>query len=323
VSNLNINKSYKINPYINKKNQSIFAGIGVAVVTPFTENNEIDKEAIYKLSDHLFFNGISYVVVQGTTGESSVLNHKEKNLVNSFFIDAFKDRLPLILGMSSNDTRYLCDLISRYDFSGFEAIMSVCPYYNKPSQNGMFQHFANISDISPLPLILYNVPGRTSCDISNNTIIKLSEYSKNIIGIKEASGDPNRVKELRKKIKRDFLIISGDDFTMIDAIRNGADGIISVAANAFPSLMNDAYLSLLWEKEKNKPNVIELLPKVDKSNFILNDFFNLIFDEGNPAGIKFALKCLSLCSDKVRLPLTEISNDLKSKISDFMSKINV
>ena len=323
MSNSNIIKKFKVNPYINEKNQSIFAGIGVAVVTPFTENNEIDKEAIYKLSDHLFFNGISYVVVQGTTGESSVLNDQEKNLVNSLFTDAFKGRLPLILGMSSNDTRYICELISNYDFSGFEAIMSVCPYYNKPSQDGIFQHFAKISDVSPLPFILYNVPGRTSCDISNNTIIKLSEYSKNIIGIKEASGDPNRVIELREKIKRDFLIISGDDFTMIDAIRNGADGIISVAANAFPSMMSDTYLSLLWENENNKPNVIELLSKVDKSNFILNDFFNLIFEEGNPAGIKFALKCLNLCSDKVRLPLTEISNDLKLKISDFMSKTKV
>lgn len=323
MSNSNIIKKFKVNPYINEKNQSIFAGIGVAVVTPFTENNEIDKEAIYKLSDHLFFNGISYVVVQGTTGESSVLNDQEKNLVNSLFTDAFKGRLPLILGMSSNNTRYICDLISNYDFSGFEAIMSVCPYYNKPSQDGIFQHFSKISDLSPLPLILYNVPGRTSCDISNNTIIKLSEYSKSIIGIKEASGDPNRVIELREKIKRDFLIISGDDFTMIDAIRNGADGIISVAANAFPSIMSDTYLSLLWENENNKPNVIELLSKVDKSNFILNDFFNLIFEEGNPAGIKFALKCLNLCSDKVRLPLTEISNDLKLKISDFMSKTKV
>ena len=320
MSNLNTKKNYKVNPYIKEKNQSIFAGIGVAVVTPFTENNEIDKESIYKLSDYLFLNGASYVVVQGTTGESSVLNQQEKILVNSLFIDAFKTRLPLILGMSSNDTRYICDLISSYNFNGFEAIMSVCPYYNKPSQNGIFQHFAKISDVSPLPLILYNVPGRTSCDISNETIIKLSEYSKKIIGVKEASGDPDRVSELRKKIKKDFLIISGDDFTMIDAIRNGADGIISVAANAFPAIMNETYLSLLWEKEKNKPKLIESLPDINKSNFVLNDFFNLIFEEGNPSGIKFALKSLNLCSDKVRLPLTEISNNLKDKISKFMHR---
>ena len=323
MSNLNTKKNYKVNPYIKEKNQSIFAGIGVAVVTPFTENNEIDKESIYKLSDYLFLNGASYVVVQGTTGESSVLNQQEKILVNSLFIDAFKARLPLILGMSSNDTRYICDLISSYNFSGFEAIMSVCPYYNKPSQNGIFQHFAKISDVSPLPLILYNVPGRTSCDISNETIIKLSDYSKKIIGVKEASGDPDRVLELRKKIKKDFLIISGDDFTMIDAIRNGADGIISVAANAFPAIMNETYLSLLWEKEKNKPKLIESLPEINKSNFVLNDFFNLIFEEGNPSGIKFALKSLNLCNDKVRLPLTKISNNLKDKISEFMHKIKV
>ncbi len=320
MSSLNVNKNYKVNPFIFEKNKSIFAGVGVAVVTPFTENNKIDKDAIYKLSDYFLLNGISYVVVQGTTGESSVLNQQEKDLVNSLFVDAFKDRLPLVLGMSSNDTRHICDLISNYDFNGFEAIMSVCPYYNKPSQNGIFQHFAKISDISPLPLILYNVPGRTSCDISNKTIIKLSQYSKKIIGIKEASGDTDRILELRKKIKRDFLIISGDDFSMIDAIRNGADGIISVAANAFPSIMNDTYLSLLWEQEKNKPNVIESMSPVNKSNFILNDFFDLIFEEGNPSGIKFALQCLSLCSDKVRLPLTGITENLKQKISDFMSK---
>ena len=323
MSNLNTNKNFKLNPFIIEKNPSIFAGIGVAVVTPFTENNEIDKESIFKLSDYLFLNGASYVVVQGTTGESSVLNKEEKNLVNSLFIDAFKDRLPLILGVSSNDTRYICDLISTYNFSGFEAIMSVCPYYNKPSQNGIFQHFAKISDVSPLPLILYNVPGRTSCDISNETIIKLSDYSKKIIGIKEASGNPERVLELRKKIKKDFLIISGDDFTMIDAIRNGADGIISVAANAFPSIMNETYLSLLWEEEKNKPDFIESLPEINKSNFILNNFFNLIFEEGSPSGIKFALSCLNLCSDKVRLPLTKISDNLKVKITDFMHKSKV
>ena len=323
MSSLNVNKNYKVNPFIFEKNKSIFAGVGVAVVTPFTENNKIDKDAIYKLSDYFLLNGISYVVVQGTTGESSVLNQQEKDLVNSLFVDAFKDRLPLVLGMSSNDTRHICDLISNYDFNGFEAIMSVCPYYNKPSQNGIFQHFAKISDISPLPLILYNVPGRTSCDISNKTIIKLSQYSKKIIGIKEASGDTDRILELRKKIKRDFLIISGDDFSMIDAIRNGADGIISVAANAFPAIMNETYLSLLWEKEKNKPKIIESLPEINKSNFVLNDFFNLIFEEGNPSGIKFALKSLNLCNDKVRLPLTKISNNLKDKISEFMHKIKV
>ena len=311
---------YKINPFIIEKNESPFAGIGVAVVTPFDQNNKIDKQAIYRISDHLFHNGVSYVVVQGTTGESSVLNQDEKNEVNSIFIDAFKDRLPLILGISSNDTNYLTQQISKTDLTGFEAIMSVCPYYNKPSQEGLYQHFKSVCDVSPIPLLLYNVPGRTSCDISNETIIRLSEYSDKIIGIKEASGDIKRIIELRKRIKRDFLIISGDDFTMIDAVRNGADGIISVAANVFPSIMNSTYISLIWENDKDAPDNIRELGTVNPSTFLLNDFFHLIFEEGNPSGIKFALQCLNLCNDKVRLPLTNISDDLKGKISNFVNK---
>ena len=246
MSHYNLKGDYKINPFIIEKNESPFAGIGVAVVTPFDQNNKIDKQAIYRISDYLFHNGVSYVVVQGTTGESSVLNPDEKNEVNSIFIDAFKDRLPLILGISSNDTNYLTQQISKTDLTGFEAIMSVCPYYNKPSQEGLYQHFKSVCDVSPIPLLLYNVPGRTSCDISNETIIRLSEYSDKIIGIKEASGDVKRIIELRKKIKRKFLIISGDDFSMIDAVRNGADGIISVAANAFPSIMNSTYISVSY-----------------------------------------------------------------------------
>ena len=320
MSDYNLKGDYKINPFIIEKNESPFAGVGVAVVTPFDEDNKIDKQAIYRISDHLFHNGVSYVVVQGTTGESSVLNPDEKNEVNSIFIDAFKDRLPLILGISSNDTNYLTQQISKTDLTGFEAIMSVCPYYNKPSQDGLYQHFKNVCDVSPIPLLLYNVPGRTSCDISNETIVRLSEYSDKIIGIKEASGDVKRIIELRKKIKRKFLIISGDDFTMIDAVRNGADGIISVAANAFPLIMNSAYISLIWENDKQVPNNVKELGTVDSSTFLLNDFFDLIFEEGNPSGIKFALQCLNLCNDKVRLPLTGISEDLKSRISNFIHK---
>ncbi len=320
MSDYNLKGDYKINPFIIEKNESPFAGIGVAVVTPFDQNNKIDKQSIYRISDYLFNNGVSYVVVQGTTGESSVLNPDEKNEVNSIFIDAFKDRLPLILGISSNDTNYLTQQISKTDLTGFEAIMSVCPYYNKPSQEGLYQHFKSVCDVSPIPLLLYNVPGRTSCDISNETIIRLSEYSDKIMGIKEASGDVKRIIELREKIKRNFLIISGDDFTMIDAVRNGADGIISVAANAFPSIMNSTYISLIWENDKQLPDNIKELGTVDSSTFLLNDFFDLIFEEGNPSGIKFALQCLNLCNDKVRLPLTGISEDLKSRISSFIDK---
>ena len=322
MSNFILKGNYKINPFIVEKNKSPFAGVGVAVITPFDQNNKIDKESIYKISDHLFYNGISYAVVQGTTGESSVLNNDEKEEANSIFLDAFKDRIPLILGVSSNDTRYLTKQISKTNLLGFEAIMSVCPYYNKPSQEGIFQHFKNICDVSPIPLLLYNVPGRTSCDMKNDTIIRLSEYSDKIIGVKEASGDVSRILELRKKLKRNFLIISGDDFTMIDAIRNGADGIISVAANAYPEYMHNTYLSLIWENDNNIPNVVKEIGTFESSTFLMNEFFNLIFEEGNPSGIKYALQCLNLCNDKVRLPLTGISKNLKLRISNFINKYN-
>ena len=322
MSDFILKGNYKINPFILEKNESPFAGVGVAVITPFDHNNKIDKESIYKISDHLYCNGISYCVVQGTTGESSVLNNDEKEEANSIFLDAFKDRIPLILGVSSNDTRYLTQQISKTNLSGFEAIMSVCPYYNKPSQEGIFQHFKNICDVSPIPLLLYNVPGRTSCDMTNDTIIRLSEYSDKIIGVKEASGDVSRILELREQLKRKFLIISGDDFTMIDAVRNGADGIISVAANAYPEYMHNAYLSLIWENDNKVPNDIKEIGTFESSTFLMNEFFNLIFEEGNPSGIKYALQCLNLCYDKVRLPLTTVSDDLKFRISHFIKKNN-
>ena len=311
--------NYKINPLINEKNISLFSGVGVASVTPFDHNGNVDLDAIDKLCEYFFLGGISYVVVQGTTGESSTLNPQEKAIVNQRFVTALKNKLPLILGISSNSTTELCDLISKTDTTGFEAIMSVCPYYNKPSQEGIYQHFKNAVDISPLPMLLYNVPGRTSSDISDDTIIKLSSYSKKIIGIKEASGITNRIANLRKNTHDEFLVISGDDFTMIDAVRAGADGIISVAANAYPSIMNSTYIQLLYENDKSKPQNISKT-KLNSSEFVLNNFFQLIFDEGNPSGIKFALSKLNLCKEKVRLPLTGISNKLKDKILKFLKQ---
>ena len=201
---------------------SIFSGVGVAVVTPFDVNNNIDEKAIYTISDYLLENKISYVVIQGTTGESSTLDKKEKIRVNKIFVKAFRNKIPLVLGLSSNNTLELCNQIKNTDLDGFEAIMSVCPYYNKPSQDGIYQHFIKMSKVSSKPILLYNVPSRTGVNISNETIINIFNDTNNIIGIKEASGDVNRIKELKSTLKETFLIISGDDFTMIDSIRNGA-----------------------------------------------------------------------------------------------------
>ena len=295
-------------------------GLGVAIITPFKEDFSVDFRALTKLINHVIDGGVDYIVSLGTTGESVVLNDQEKTSVVEHTINTVEKRVPICLGIGGNDTMAIVDKIKKTNFSNISAILSVSPYYNKPSQEGIFLHYKLISESSNVPIILYNVPGRTSCDISNDTIVRLSEYSDKIIGIKEASGDVKRIIELRKKIKRKFLIISGDDFTMIDAVRNGADGIISVAANAFPSIMNSTYISLIWENDKQMPNNIKELGTVDSSTFLLNDFFELIFEEGNPSGIKFALQCLNLCNDKVRLPLTGISEDLKSRISNFIHK---
>ena len=293
---------------------SIFSGVGVAVVTPFDENNNIDEQAIYTISDYLLENKISYVVVQGTTGESSTLDEKEKTIVNKFFVKAFRNKIPLVLGLSSNNTQELCSQIKNIDLDGFEAIMSVCPYYNKPSQDGIYQHFIKISKVSSKPILLYNVPSRTGVNISNETIINIFNDTNNIIGIKEASGDINRIKELKSALKESFLIISGDDFTMIDSIRNGACGIISVAANLYPSLMVKTYNQLLFEKQnKNETN-----NNLNDKNFILKNFIKLIFQESNPSGIKYAMSLLNLCTNKVRLPLTEVSKELKSEIFNYI-----
>ena len=186
--------------------------------------------------------------------------------------------------------------------------MSVCPYYSKPSQSGIIKHFEKVSEYSNKPIILYNVPSRTGIDMTDETIIHLSKSCENIIGVKEASGIPSRINYLRKNTHSDFVILSGDDFTMIDAFKNGADGIISVAANAYPTEFNDII------KEINSNNF-----NVDDSNFFLKEFIKLIFDECNPSGIKYALNSLSLCSETVRLPLDIISDSLKQRIDKFIN----
>ena len=295
-----------------KNSNSIFSGIGVAIVTPFDDKNNFDKDAVFKLAENLINNNISYVVVQGTTGESSTLEINEKKIVNNTYVDAFKNKVPLILGLSSNNTNYLFNEIKVTNLDGFDAIMSVCPYYNKPSQEGLYNHFLNISQATTKPILMYNVPSRTGVNINNETIINIYKNSDNIIGLKEASGEVNRIKQLKSKLENDFLVISGDDFTMIDAIRNGADGIISVAANVYPKIMVETYNQIISE--------INNVKTLNDNNFVLNEFINLIFEECNPSGIKYALSKLNLCSSKVRLPLSEISENLKSKIEKFIIK---
>ena len=292
----------------NLKYRTLFSGLGVASVTPFKSDFSVDEQAIQNICNYFIKSKVSFVVVQGTTGESATLSDNEKEFVNDFFIKNLYSKIPLVLGIGSNNTNEIISKLKSVDLSHFDAIMSVCPYYSKPSQSGIIKHFEKVSEHSSKPIILYNVPSRTGIDMTDETIIHLSKSCENIIGVKEASGIPSRINYLRKNTHSDFVILSGDDFTMIDAFKNGADGIISVAANAYPTEFNDII------KEINSNNF-----NVDDSNFFLKEFIKLIFDECNPSGIKYALNSLSLCPETVRLPLDFISDSLKERIDNFIS----
>ena len=285
-------------------------GTGVAIITPFKNDFSIDYNSIKKLVDFVIEGGVKYIVVQGTTGESSTLTEKEKINSRKAFIDSNRGRVPLIIGIGSNYTQSLVRYIENSNLEGFSAILSVTPYYNKPSQEGLFQHYSSIAEISQLPIILYNVPGRTSCNLEPKTVIRLANVHKNIIGIKEAKGDMVQMKDLIKHSPKDFLIISGDDESAPIGILNGADGVISVAAGCIP----ESFSSVINYALKGD------IHKTQNSLDLIRPFLKLLFDQGNPSGIKAALSILNLCKNKLRLPLTPVTNELFFEIEKFISK---
>jgi 4-hydroxy-tetrahydrodipicolinate synthase len=287
-------------------------GTGVAIITPFKKDFSIDYNSIKKLVDYVIDGGVNYIVVQGTTGESSTLTEKEKIDSRKAFINANNQRVPLLIGIGSNYTESLVNYIKASDLNGFSAILSVSPYYNKPSQEGLYQHYAAIAKISKMPIILYNVPGRTSSNVNPKTVFRLASDFKNIIGIKEAKGDMLQMKTLIKNRVKDFLIISGDDETAPISILNGADGVISVAAGCIPTLFSSIINDAICGKAS--------ATKISLNN--IKPFIKLLFDQGNPSGVKAALSSLNLCENKLRLPLTPVSNELYLEIEKFVSKKN-
>lgn len=286
-------------------------GTGVAVVTPFNEDFSIDTKSIIRLVDFLIENGVDYIVVQGTTGESSTLNKSEKNLSRTAFVNANKGRVPMILGLGSNDTLSIVNDLRSSQFSGFSAILSVTPFYNKPSQNGLYKHYSAISKASPLPIILYNVPSRTGVNMLAKTTIEIASNHSNIIGIKEACGDLNQVKQLIEKRPKDFMIISGDDETAVKTVLLGGDGVISVAAGCIPK-----YFTEIIRLALNKNEDLSL-KKLDQIQLLLK----LLFAEGNPSGIKSALSSMNLCKNVLRLPLTKVGKDLDLNIKKTITSI--
>lgn len=286
-------------------------GTGVALVTPFKKDFSVDTDALKKIVEYQIEGGIDYLVVMGTTAEAATLSKQEKQLVINTVIEANNGRLPLVLGVGGNNTHEVADELKNRDLSAFTAILSVSPYYNKPTQEGIYQHFKMVAEASPLPIILYNVPGRTASNMLPATVIRLANDFKNIIGIKEAAGDIVQAMKIIQHKPEGFLVISGDDMITLPMILAGGAGVISVIAEGFP-------------KEFSQMVRLGLEKKADeayKLHYKVADAIDMIFEQGNPAGIKSVFKSLGICEDVVRLPLVNVNEDLAGRIRDFVNKI--
>lgn len=286
-----------------------FAGTGVALVTPFIENLEVDYTNLGQLVSHVSQGGVEYLVVLGTTGESATLSLDEKNEVLAFVKKSNTAGLPIVYGLGGNNTRELLEQMHHTDWQGIDAILSVSPYYNKPSQAGIYEHYKTIADACPVPVILYNVPARTSSNITAATTLKLARHP-NIIGIKEASGDMIQCMEIARSKPDDFLLISGDDLLALPMISFGAVGVISVLANAFPvpftQMVRSALAGDFQEARQGLYNFLRINP--------------LMYEEGNPVGLKQTLQNLGICTKHVRLPLAAASEMLSSRIQAVMNE---
>ncbi|MFK8045137.1 MAG: 4-hydroxy-tetrahydrodipicolinate synthase [Crocinitomicaceae bacterium] len=286
-------------------------GLGVAMVTPFLTDQTIDFEGLKKLTHFLIDNGVDYLVVQGTTGESPTLSKEEKKAVLETVIAENAGKLPIVYGIGGNNTVAVAKTIQNFDIKGVDAILSVSPYYNKPTQEGIYQHFKAISEHSPLPIILYNVPGRTSSNIHPDTTIRLAKGCSNIVAIKEASGNLEQVMSIIKNKPSDFLVISGDDALTQPFIAMGGDGVISVIGNGLPKLFSQMVHAGLNENHELSRNL----------HYKCFELIHHLFSEGNPAGIKEVLAYYKICNTNVRLPLISVSANTKTAIHQILDKL--
>ncbi len=291
--------------------QNKLKGTGVAIVTPFRKDSSIDFLSLEKLVNHLLNNGIDYLVVLGTTGETATLNNDEKRAVLNFVIETADKKVPIVAGFGGNNTSEIVSSIKHNNFSGIDAILSVSPYYNIPSQKGLYNHYKAIAAASSLPIILYNVPGRTSVNISAETSLKLAHDIENIVAIKEASGNLAQIMQILKNKPKDFMLISGDDLLTLPLISMGIHGVISVTANAFPKEYSN--LVNLALKGKFKDAMIG-------QNSLL-EIMQTLFVEGNPAGVKAALRILDIIPNYLRQPLEPVSKATYNKLSNLIREL--
>lgn len=287
-------------------------GLGIALVTPFDKDKIVDFPALKRVLNHVLNHGADYLVVLGTTGETPTLFPEEKRQIREFIKAEVAGRIPLVLGLGGNSTMGIVRELSEIDLSGFSAILSVVPFYNKPSQEGIRQHYKCIAEVSPLPVVLYNVPGRTGVNMTAKTTLQIAEECPNVIGIKEASGMFTQIEEIIKNKRADFQVISGDDSITYPLMTLGAEGVISVIGNAYPAEFGKMVRLCL------EGRYAEALP----IHFRFTEMFNLLFVDGNPAGVKCALNALGLIENELRLPLVPTRVETYEKIHNLMEKLS-
>ncbi len=293
-----------------RKGYHKFKGTGVAVVTPFKKSGAIDFEAYEGIINHIIIGGAEFIVVLGTTGESPTVSKLEKKALIEFSVRTINKRVPLVVGVGGNSTSDVILAIHGTPFKGVDAILSVSPYYSKPQQEGIFQHFKIIAEASPVPVILYTVPGRTGGNIAAGTTLRLAEECPNIVGIKEASGNFDQIFQVIKNKPKDFLVLSGDDGLTLPLIAAGADGVISVTANAYPKEFSDMVRYALSGN----------IPLARTIHYQLIDFTNALFTDGSPSGVKAAMEIKKLCQNYLRLPLVPVNQQAYELIETCIAK---
>lgn len=292
--------------------QHTFEGLGVAVITPFLKDGTIDEPALKKVIQHLIAGGVNYVVALGTTGESATLQAKEKQKVIEIFIEEIQGKIPLVIGIGGNHTSAIIQQIKAIENLSYDGILSVSPYYNKPTQHAIIKHYECIAESTAKPIILYNVPGRTASNLSAETTLHLAHQCKNIVAIKEASGNLQQMMEIIKDKPEDFALISGDDALTLPVMSIGGLGLISVAANAFPKIYQQIVDACLQGNFKAAESLFYPQLPILKS----------MFAEGNPTGVKYVMKQLGLCENYLRLPLISASEQLTNLIDEQLSVVS-
>lgn len=290
---------------------SLFAGTGVAMITPFNSDGSIDWDSMKKTIKHLTSGKVEYLVILGTTGESATLNTEEKQKVFSFVAENNEGKLPLVAGIGGNYTQAVLDGYKKFDLRGYNALLSVSPYYNKPNQNGLYQHYKALNDAAPLPVIMYNVPGRTGMNVSAETTLRIAADCKNIIATKEACGNFDQIMQIIKYKPAGFEVISGDDGITLPMIACGAAGVISVVGNAYPQLFSDMVrLCLKGDFAAARP-----------LHYKLTDIINSLFADGSPSGVKAYMSEMGICKNEFRLPVVPVGDALMQKIKTYMAQL--